>query len=471
MRTGRVAWSDELYAVLGRSPEQYEATFDNFIAAIHPDDRVYVESLSVRATAGDVAERADFRIQRPDGSSREVTGIAQIFRAADGAPHRMVGVIVDRTERRRLEEQLHQAQKMEALGRLAGGVAHDFNNLLTVVLLNAESLRKQGADERLDQIYEAASKAAALTAELLAFSRKSVRKPVALDLNDVVEDAVALVRRVIGEDIDIDLLRSRESPIVLADESQLHQVVLNLAVNARDAMPEGGKLTLSINVVSGDGAGVGHVRLSVRDTGTGMDSATKQRAFEPFFTTKEPGKGTGLGLATVFGIVAQSGGFVEIDSEPQRGSTFHVFLPRAETEPAPRIAAPLLKGHATGAVLLVAEDDPAVRGVVCGVLREAGYEVLEAARPSEALELWRRQGARVALLLSDVVMPQMNGEELVAKLRVERPALPVVFVTGYDPQDRVASVEGARCLTKPFSSGELLEVVRETLAAAAQRAS
>ena len=471
MGTGRVAWSDELYAILGLDPARDEATFDAFLASILPADRPYVYALRPRAAAGDVAERADFRIQRPDGTLREVTGIAQIFRGPDRAPRRMIGTVMDVTSQKRLERQLAQAQKMEALGRIAGGVAHDFNNLLTIILLNVRSIMQDEKDERLERIQEAATHGASLTRQLTTFSRQNVVPRVAaLDLNVVAKATLELAARVVADGIDTRFIPSAEPAAVFADEGQMHQVLLNLIVNARDAMPAGGTLEVAVAIVDPPEnvrdlpvRASRYVRLSVRDTGTGMDEAVRARVFEPFFTTKEAGKGSGLGLATVFGIVAQNGGVLVVDSQLGEGSTMHVYLPldgASVTTRAPAGDADDLGGTET---LLVVEDDPGVRATLCAVLTAKGYDVIQAGRPSRVLELWREQRGRVALLVSDVVMPEMSGPELAAKLREDAPELPVLFVTGHDPAPALDRMPGARWLAKPFASAELLQAVRSLL--------
>ena len=458
MRSGEVAWSAELYRILGRAAGVDVATFDNFIASIDPDDRSAVSDLSQRAMQGDVAERADFRVQRPDGSIREVMGLAQIFRDDQAVPHRMVGAIIDLTDRRLLEGQLIQSQKMEALGRFAGGIAHDFNNLLTVILLNLQMLRSSGGVRgRLEEVHDAANHAAALTAQLVAFSRRTPQPPVRIDVNAVVHAARALVERLIGEDIDVSFTPTAEAPAVLAPHGQLEQVLMNLAVNARDAMPTGGRLGIR-TVVERRGAKE-FVRLSVTDTGSGMDAQTRSRIFEPFFTTKEAGKGTGLGLATVFGIVSQCGGVVEVESEVGHGSTFHVLVPRCdEPAPASRDSTPVAPSGERGTILLV-EDEPAVLATVANVLREGGYDVLPAGRPSEALALWRAHRARIVLLLCDIVMPEMDGRALATKLREDAPTLPIVLMTGYDPDAGEPAPANSRLLAKPFAPDELLRTI------------
>ncbi len=465
MQTGRVFWSDELYRILGFEPQEVEATFEAFIAAIHADDRGAIQALAARAAAGDVAERADYRVVRRDGALRWVTGIAQVFKDAAGAPVRMVGVALDVTERKQLEASLEQARKMEALGRMAGGVAHDFNNLLTIIILNAGYLRSHGSDqsEYLANLHAAATQAAGLTAQLLAFSRHSVRNVDTLDLNAVVKAAVTLLERVLGEHVVLHASLHSEAIAVRADENQLHQVIVNLALNARDALGGGGEVAIRTDVVTRSGKR--YARFSVSDTGTGMSEETRAHLFEPFFTTKRPGKGTGLGLATVFGIVSQSGGFIDVESSPGRGSTFSVDLPLAAGAPArPASVAPasVERGHET---LLVVEDDDRVRAIVAGVLTDSGYRVLSANHPSDALAIWAAERDAISLLVTDVVMPEMNGRRLLAVLRADRPGLPAVFMTGYVPDEDAHGVEPSAWLTKPFVAAELLRTVREALIA------
>ena len=460
MRTGSVAWSDELYRILGRDPEE-EATFERFIECIHPDDRDAVQDLAARAASGDVAERAEYRVLRRDGTIREIAGLAQIFRDGDGVPRRMVGVAMDVTEVRKLENDLHHAQKMEALGRIAGGIAHDFNNLLTVILLNGAALKRAAPSRELQQIIEAATSASGLTTQLLAFSRRSPRAPRALDANQVVAQSLEMLERLIGDEIRVTFEPSGDVATIVADEAQMHQVLLNLALNARDAMPEGGDL--SLRVERAELARGSFVRLSVRDSGMGMDDGTRARLFEPFFTTKEPGKGTGLGLAIVFGIVSQSGGFLEVDSAPGQGSTFHVLLPHANAQVSakPRSSSP--SRAPAGELVLLVEDSDDVRAVLERFLRYAGYEVVSSERPSHALTSWETIGDRVAVLVSDLVMPDMSGRDLAQRLRARRADLPVVFLTGYDPDPRELEGDRMWCLTKPVTEERFLETVREAV--------
>ncbi|HYS82072.1 MAG TPA: PAS domain-containing protein [Anaeromyxobacteraceae bacterium] len=399
------------------------------------------------------------------------------FRRGDGVLRGAMLVATDVTARTRLEEQVRQAQKLEAVGRLAGGIAHDFNNILTVILSSARDLGRRGkgdGEERelVQEVLEAGERAAALTRQLLAFSRQQALRPRELDLNEVVQGLVKMLRRLIGEDIVVSTALTPEPLPVLADPSQLEQVIVNLVVNARDAMPGGGRITIETARVEGAPGGPKqapvagpHAVVAVRDTGIGIDAATLEHVFEPFFTTKEPGKGTGLGLATVYGVVQQSGGTVAVESRPGAGTTFRVFLPRLaieEAQPDPGVGG---ERAATGheAVLLV-EDDPSVRALMRRGLEGAGYRVVEAGHGAEALRV-----ARLSipdLLLTDVIMPGLGGPELAAALLAEAPALRVVFVSGYNEDAALRTGElppGQAFLQKPFTGEELARVVRQTL--------
>ncbi len=379
--------------------------------------------------------------------------------------------------RRQLEAQLLQAQKMEAIGRLAGGIAHDFNNLLTVITGRSEMmLVRLPPDHPLHRdvslVLKTAERAAHLTRQLLAFSRKQVLAPRVLDLNGVVAGMTAMLRRLIGEDIELVTQLSPDLWGVKADPGQIEQVILNLAVNARDAMPGGGRLTIETANVDVEAlqdrlphAAGPHVMLAVRDTGHGMDVATRARIFEPFFTTKEPGKGTGLGLATVYGIVQQSGGQICVDSAPGAGASFVVYLPRAEEAagPAPPVAAATAPRGGTETILLV-EDEEDVRELAVDILGEAGYRVLAAADGHEALRIAAGADA-IALLLTDMVMPRMSGRQLADALVPGRPGLRVLYMSGYagTAAGRDTLQEGAPFLRKPFTPAELLGRVRAVL--------
>ena len=396
----------------------------------------------------------------------------------------LVSVVRDVSQRKRLEEQLRQSQKMEAIGRLAGGVAHDFNNLLTAIAGYASFVRDalaadNPAQEDIAQVLKAAERAANLTRQLLAFSRRQIIAPQIINVNDVILNLHKMLRRLISEDIDLVTLAAPDLGAVKADPGQIEQVLINLVVNAGDAMPEGGRLTIEtsnvtldeeyarrhVDVVPGD-----YVMLAVSDTGCGMTDEVKARIFEPFFTTKEPGKGTGLGLATCYGIVKQSGGHIWFYSEAGKGTTFKIYLPRVEARAHGMAArgdeSVRLRG---GQTVLLVEDDLSVRGFAARVLREQGYVVLEAADGEEALALARqRQGAPVHLLVTDVVMPQMGGKELARQLKELHPALKVLFVSGYTENaiaHQAVLEPGVAFLQKPFTLATLTRKVREVLGA------
>jgi len=386
----------------------------------------------------------------------------------------------DVTEQRRTEEQLKVAQRLEAVGRLAGGVAHDFNNLLSIINCYAAF----GANELSEsdpvrgyvvEILDAGERAAALTRQLLAFSRKQVLQPEVVSLNRVVTGIENMLRRLLGEDIEVEVRLAESLGSVLADPGQIEQVIMNLAVNARDAMPEGGKLTIETTNVEVDEdyasqdvslAPGRFVQVSVTDTGTGMDAATRQLIFEPFFTTKEKGRGTGLGLATVYGIIRQSGGDVSVYSEPGRGTTFKVYLPRVDS-PVAEARSKTVSIIPTGSeTVLVVEDEEAVRKLVLRILGSAGYHVLAAATGTDALELCENHQGAIDLLLTDVVMPQMSGRELAQRLGVLLPGVKVLFMSGYTDNAIVhhgVLDAGTHFIGKPFSGAELRRKVREAI--------
>jgi len=395
----------------------------------------------------------------------------------------MLGVATEITERKRLEEQLLQSQKMEAVGQLAGGVAHDFNNILTAIVGYTDLLAVEcGANSRqledLEEIRKAARRAAALTRQLLAFSRKQVLEPRIIDLNSVVMNLEKMLRSLISANIALKTALAPDLGAARADPNQLEQVIMNLAINARDAMPEGGTLTIEtgnarldenyaaqhVAVVPGS-----YVMLAVTDTGSGMSEETKARIFEPFFTTKPPGRGTGLGLSTVYGIVKQSGGNIWLYSEPGKGTTFKVYLPTVEALPADiDKAAPAEAGRHGGGTVLVVEDDEQLRRLTHRALAAHGYTVLEADRGRAALDIARRHQGTIDLLLTDIVMPDTNGRQLADTLRAARPGLRVLYMSGY-PDGAIASQgmleSGVAYLAKPFTTDAITRKVREVLEA------
>jgi PAS domain S-box-containing protein len=434
-----------------------------------PEDAANREFLRAFIRSGYRLEGAESHELDRDGRSRwfsnSLVGVVE-----DGLLVRALGTQRDVTDRKDLEEDLRQAMKMEALGRLAAGLAHDFNNLLTAIIGHAEM-----ADERLpegsevrhdvDSISVAAERAASLTRQLLAIARRQVVQPVALDLNEVIRRLESVLTRLLPRDVTLVTQLAPGLWPVLADRGQMEQVLLNLAVNARDAMPGGGRLELetsNVELESGE-----HVAVLVSDSGTGMDDEVRRHLFEPYFTTKEVGRGSGLGLATCHGIVAQTGGRIEVTTEPERGSTFRVSLPRAPVAapaaPAPRDETELDAPRGTENVLVV-EDEPAVRLLACRVLRALGYEVVEARNGDEALEVLQRRSSTIDLMLTDMVMPRMSGRELAERARRVDPGLRILFMSGY-PGSSVLDGDAAvrHFLPKPFTRAVLASAVRQAL--------
>lgn len=416
---------------------------------------------------------------KSDGSTVWVLGNLSLLDSEDGASV-IQGIFIDISEHKHLEEKFRQSQKMEAIGRLAGGVAHDFNNLLTVIRGFSELMihaMRPGDPMRshAEEVKNAADRAAALTRHLLAFSRKQILQFRTVDLNAILGETEKMLRRLIGEDVEMVCQQGVDLGCVKADPGQIEQVLLNLAVNARDAMPDGGKLTLStanLEVAEDSswteqGAAAGrYVLLSVSDTGCGMTKAVLTHLFEPFFTTKEKGKGTGLGLSTVYGIVKQSEGFIDVQSELNRGTTFRVLLPRLGEDAAVEKKAPLPTLARSGReTILLAEDEPLVCRVSSMILRQHGYRVLIAASGEEALRFCREHPQPIHLLVSDVVMPHMGGTELAQKAIAMRPELKVLFLSGYtaDAVMNQGIAEMTAFLQKPFTSDSLARKVREIL--------
>jgi len=441
-----VTWSLEIFDIFGVPADSPQPSFEDAARFTHPDDRSRVEEQIVLLLAGKPIQ-VTYRIIRPDGELRWIEISAQAEFDASGQPVRSIGVIRDVTESRQLEAQFRQAQKMEAVGRLSGGVAHDFNNILMIITGYGDLLKEQlGSDERLrpmiEAILSAANRAASLTHQLLAFSRKQILAPEVLDLNSILADLGKMLPRLIGEDIDLEIIPGNGLGRVMADASQIQQVVMNLVVNARDAMPEGGRLTIeTANAEWDDKHGREYgieakpgsfVLLSVADNGIGMDRETRAHLFEPFFTTKDVNKGTGLGLSIVYGVVKQSGGFIWVDSEPGQGTTFKIYLPRIEEKEtiisATRVSPKSYRGSET---ILLVEDEPGVREAISHFLRAQGYTVLEANNPSTALEIAQEQSKRIHLLLTDMIMPEMNGRDLAKRLTATRPEMGVLYISGY----------------------------------------
>src|SRR5438094_7153667 len=451
-----------------------------FEAFVHPDDVPLALDLFGRVLQGEPRPTIQFRILTRAGTYRvaEFSATAQL---RDGRLTGILGIGRDVTERLGLEQQLRQAQRMEAVGRLAGGIAHDFNNILTAITGHADLLLEDLGhhDPRradVDEIRRSADRAAGLTRQLLAFSRQQVLQPKVVDLNALVLDMDKLLRRLIGEDVELATVLDPTLGHVTADPGQLEQVIVNLAVNARDAMPQGGKLTLETRNVDLDASYTlehslvkpgPYVQLTVSDSGIGMDEETQAHAFEPFFTTKPRGQGTGLGLAMVYGTVKQSGGFIWVYSEPGHGATFKIYLPRVDA-PVESAAppAPVERPPRGSETVLLAEDEPAVRAIARQALERQGYTVLAAPSGADALALAAQHGATIHLLLTDVVMPGMSGRDLADRLTAQRPGIRVLYISGYTDNAivRHGMLEpGLAYLQKPFRPDALVRKVREVL--------
>jgi two-component system, cell cycle sensor histidine kinase and response regulator CckA len=414
--------------------------------------------------AGEVMTR------RKDGTEFPVSLRTSPIRDEAGDYVGLVAIAHDITERRKLEVRLQQAEKMEAVGRLAGGVAHDFNNLLGVIQGYGELLKRDvgprdAGRDKLEQILKAAQRAATLTRQLLAFGRRQMREPRVLRLDAVLSESEPLLRRLVGEDVLIEIRKAEDLACVRADSGEIDQVLMNLVANARDSMPRGGRLVIETANTQGPDGG-GYVRLSVQDTGTGIDAETMTHIFEPFFTTKETGKGTGLGLATVYGIVKQSGGYIEVRSRPAEGSTFDIYLPAVEAEAEPAKPVAPTASSSGGQTILVVEDEESLREVAREVLESSGYRVLTASCGKEALSVSAAHPEPVRLLLTDVVMPGMSGPELAERLRPDRPEMSVLYMSGYTEEvvaQHGTMRRGTRLLTKPFSVTALAQSVHEVL--------
>ncbi len=483
VRTGQIHFSDRCKEMLGYPEGELDNYIDEWTSRIHPDDHDRVvaaigENVSGRAPLIEV----EYRLRHKDGGYRWVLARGICLLGEDENPNRIAGSLTDLTERKRLEEQLLHAQKMEAVGRLAGGVAHDFNNLLTAILGYCELLlsRLDAHDpirHDVEEIDKAGERAASLTKQLLAFSRRQILTPKVLNLNDVVRSMDQMLQRLIGEDVELETRTQPGIPNVKIDPGQLGQVLVNLVVNARDAMPGGGRLVIETSVVTeserslSDEAGIEMplpaVLLCVSDTGTGMTDATRARIFEPFFTTKEKGKGTGLGLSTSYGIVRQSGGEILVESSLGNGSSFRLYFPAVPDPAGAEVTAQASDGKpAAGETLLVVEDEEGVRRLVRETLEREGYRVLVASDGAEGVEVANRFPGEIRLVLTDIVMPRMSGIEMADRLESIRPDIKVVLMSGYSPES--VAQQGAlgkrrEYLQKPFRPEALVRRIREAM--------
>ena len=480
LTTGRVRWSESMCRIHGLAPHEFDGRLETAASFFHPDDAPGLQASVRRVMEQGVATHMEYRIRLRNGVERMVRCRGELVLDRFGKAARYIGTIADVTERIKLEEQLRQAQKMEAIGQLAGGVAHDFNNLLTVIngyseLLLADLPASDARREPVTAIRDAGERAARMTGQLLAFSRKAIVAPKVLDLNEVIDSTGKMLRRLIGEDVTLTTVLSPGLSRVRIDPVQVEQLLINLAVNARDAMPRGGRLTIEtkdVEVGEGDVPGRPdlkpgwHVRLSVTDTGHGMTDEVKARLFEPFFTTKGAGKGTGLGLATVYGIVKQASGDVTVHTRVGAGTTFAILLPAvAETAVPAESGGPRVAPRGAETVLL-AEDEDGVRKLTRQALEMQGYTVLEAGTGADAVRAVEAHTGPVHLLVTDVVMPDLGGRDLAEAVRARRPGVKVLYMSGYtdDAVIRHGVSEAADAfLQKPFTPLGLARKVREVL--------
>ncbi|MGZ8460941.1 MAG: PAS domain S-box protein [Candidatus Deferrimicrobiaceae bacterium] len=480
----------EVERMTGYLPEDFLRGEIDWRRIVHPEDLPGVKERFRQAVASkEKVLRVTYRTRRRDGSERWVEDHRQVIYDADGRFLHVDGLLLDITEERRREEELRksndmlrQSQKMEAVGQLAGGVAHDFNNLLTVIGGYSDLLAQRLPPDSpyrhdVEEIRKAGTRASSLTRQLLAFSRKQVIAPCVADLNEVVAGMEKMLCRLIGEDIDLVTVLRPGLWNVRVDTGQIEQVLMNLAVNARDAMPGVGKLLIEtengeidegMTARLGFGAPGEFVILSVRDTGSGMDEETCSHIFEPFFTTKETGKGTGLGLATVYGIIKQSDGYITTESRPGEGATFRIFLPRCDARPDSALAKTPLGGVAGGReTVLLVEDDEMVRRYLRAALSSGGYTLMEAANGEEAVALLQGSDRPIDLMITDVIMPKMGGKDLNDWLAANRPEVKVLFISGYVDNERLREQRferGEGYLQKPFTPEALLRTVRKTIA-------
>jgi two-component system, cell cycle sensor histidine kinase and response regulator CckA len=449
--------------MLGYSPEE--------LAGMHPrelhpgdfqEDEARLKELMLGVRNSYELEK---RYRRKDGSYIWGHLTVSLVRDAAGEPAFVIAMVEDTTQRKRVEEQLREVEKMEVIGRLAGGVAHDFNNLLTGVLLYCDLLLNGMAPEdrmraHVEEIRMAGEQGAALTQQLLAIGRKQVPQPRPMQVNEVLSSTENLLRRLIGEHIELIMVPGANLGPVLADQMQLRQVLLNLALNARDAMPQGGRITVRTQAKTIWQSNQQAISLSVEDTGCGMDATTRARLFEPFFTTKKPGQGNGLGLATVQRIVRDAGGTVEVESKPGRGTRIEVLLP--VMKPSPK-ASPAANGGRAGETILLVDDHGGARNSIQRVLDDAGYRVLQASSGEQALQVFRGHEGLVDMLIADAIMPGMSGQELAHQLRQQNPKLKVLLISGYQDGPTRNEAVPAVLIRKPFAGSALIKKIREVL--------
>lgn len=482
LQTGLLNWSIETFRIFGLEPTPAAPSREAFYAAVHPDDRAALRNAFDQALRQRATYAIDHRIVRPDGSERLVCERAEFVFDSAGQAAQLIGTVQDITERKQLEDQLRHSQKMDAIGQLAAGVAHDFNNILTVIqghtsLLNDLGRHDAEQKELLKEVAQAAERAARLTRQLLLFSRKQILQTRKLDLNEVTRNLTSMLNRILGEDIALQFEHSSPLPAIEADPGMIEQILMNLAVNARDAMPRGGQLRITTTAAlvteaqaeSNPEARAGRfVRLTVSDTGSGIDPSLLPRIFEPFFTTKPVGKGTGLGLSTVYGIVKRHNGWIEVSSGLKHGTSFQIYFPASTKgrELAGEQAGPVTVPGGTERILVV-EDEPAVRQLTCRLLRRYGYEIFEAESGAAALAVWNEHWQQIDLLLTDLVMPGgLSGRELAQLCKAQKSELKVIYTSGYstDFESLESSLqEDFHFLPKPYQFSNLARLVRECL--------
>ena len=467
--------SPQIESLLGYTPEEWLAAPVNWIQHVHPEDRQLVTTAEDAASSGS-SFRAEYRMFHRDGKIIWINDSGSLVPGPDGR-QLLHGVLLEVTDQKQMEKRLAQAARMEAVGQLASGVAHDFNNLLTIIKGYSSLLMERNPDSpdfrAAKEIEQAADRAASLTHQLLAFGRKQTLQPRILDLNGIVRGLEKMLRRLLSEKVELTIFTFPGVAYVKADPIQVEQVLLNLVVNARDAMPRGGRLIIETSernlrrdfghdetlVRAGS-----YVILSVSDTGTGMDAGTRARIFEPFFTTKGAGKGTGLGLATVYGIIKQSNGYIQVESEPGKGATFRVYLPKVEQQPAATQKAAMTEVHKQGTgTILLAEDEPLLRELGETILTQAGYKVLSAPTSQALRALIADYSGEIDLLLTDVVMPGLSGPELVQVVRERWPHVRVLFMSGYADDEIEDLDRDAAFLQKPFTPSELIAKIGQVL--------
>jgi two-component system, cell cycle sensor histidine kinase and response regulator CckA len=484
----RMIWDDGMFQLYGiaEKPETYGVEI--WEQGLHPEDKAQVLEVHQSALRGEKDSNIEFRVKHPDGTIRYLKTNGLVLRDFEGKPIRMLGVNYDITERKKAEDaqaklqaQLIQSQKLESVGRLAGGVAHDFNNILAAIMMNiglAETYPNLDPPikQTLREIQSDAGRAAKLIRQLLLFSRRSVMNMELLDVSDLVVGFLKMLERLIGENISLRFVPKEGLTAVRADIGMLEQVLMNLVVNARDAMPNGGSITISVDKITADRDRIGanpeiqpgcFICLSVSDSGCGMDDNTRAYIFEPFFTTKEIGKGTGLGLSTVYGIVAQHHGWVEVESEVGKGATFKVYLPADPTPVSPRVQNEKDKALRGNETVLLVEDDQSLRSIMAQGLRSLGYGVIEAGNGQEAMQKWQQHHSRIDLLFSDMVMPEgLTGLDLAEKFRRSKIDLKVVISSGYSAEmidESRLAVENITFLQKPYRIEAMAKSIRDSL--------